>query len=223
MVPICADEHKLIEQSIQGDDDAFQEIVSAYQGAVFNLCWRMLGDAQRAEDAAQETFLKVFKHLDLYEPDRKFLNWILTIASNHCIDCLRRRRIKTTTLEVAQHKLAFQQDDFNPENRLIGREREELVAELLAELKPEDRSAIVLFYWFDYSQREIARALFTTESAIKCRMHRSRKTLAVRLREFRSASSNDRKPRTYVEPRTMPPANSLAGAVDATRLEQAHV
>ena len=70
------DEDKFIARAMEGDDLAFQQVVEAFQGPVFNLCYRMLGDAQEAEDAAQETFLKAYRNMKRYDPEKKFVNWI---------------------------------------------------------------------------------------------------------------------------------------------------
>src|SRR3972149_11196700 len=93
-----------IERARQGDDGAFANLVGAYQGPVYNLCYRLLGDGYEAEDAAQETFLKAYRNLGRYDPDRPFVNWLLKIASNHSIDRLRRRGTRPVTdLEEAEH------------------------------------------------------------------------------------------------------------------------
>lgn len=221
--PRILSELRWIERTIQGDNEAFQHIVTAYQAAVFSLCWRLLGDAQRAEDAAQETFFKAFKHLNHYQPERRFLNWILTIACHHCIDRLRRRRVRTTPLDDASFRMASTRAENNPESRLIQREQEDVISELLSTLKPEDRAAILLFYWFDCSQKEIARVLQTTEPAIKSRLHRSRKALAARLGELRSGDPNSHTNRIYPETLERSHADSLKPLMDTSRLEQVHV
>src|SRR4030067_1949522 len=93
-----------IERARQGDDGAFANLVGAYQAPVYNLCFRLLGDGYEAEDAAQETFLKAYKNLSRYDPDRPFVNWLLKIASNHSIDRLRRRGTRPVTdLEKDEH------------------------------------------------------------------------------------------------------------------------
>jgi RNA polymerase sigma-70 factor (ECF subfamily) len=84
-------ERAWIEQALQGDQTAFGHLVRAYERPVYNLTYRMLGNAAEAEDAAQETFLRAYSKLATYQPERKFVNWLLSIASHHCIDRLRRR------------------------------------------------------------------------------------------------------------------------------------
>ena len=179
-----------------GDQSAFGRLVMAYQTPVYNLCYRMLGNAAEAEDAAQETFLRAYTHLRSYDPQRPFRSWLLSIASHYCIDRLRRRRITWLPLEeefvapagapepsgrasgrgIAAVRLAS--DSPTPESVVAQREREGHVQGLLAGLSPTDRAAITLRYWYDYSYEEIAETLTLTVSAVKSRLHRARRALA---------------------------------------------
>src|SRR2546423_1352450 len=84
---------------MRGDRAAYSRLVEVYQVPVFNLAYRMLGDAHEAEDAAQETFLRAYTHLNSYQPDRKFSSWLLSITSHYCIDRLRRQRVNWMSLE----------------------------------------------------------------------------------------------------------------------------
>ena len=92
-------EQHWIEAARGGDREAFGRLVQAYQRPVYNLTYRMLGNAEEAEDAAQEVFIRVYRKLDTFDPQRKFSTWILSIASHYCIDRLRRRRLKWLSLE----------------------------------------------------------------------------------------------------------------------------
>ena len=82
----------------EGDQEAFGNLITAYQTPVYNLAYRMLGNPSEAEEAAQETFLRVFKNLHRYDPERSFRSWLLSIASHYCIDCLRKRRLTWLSL-----------------------------------------------------------------------------------------------------------------------------
>src|SRR6266516_33642 len=86
------DELLLIDRAVAGDERAFAELVTRYQTAVYNLAYRMLGDAGEAEDAAQEVFLRIYRRLATYDQDHRFSTWVLSIASHYCIDLLRRKR-----------------------------------------------------------------------------------------------------------------------------------
>jgi RNA polymerase sigma-70 factor (ECF subfamily) len=171
-------EEEFIAKARDGDDRAFQEVVNAFQGPVFNLCFRMLGNAQEAEDAAQETFLKAYRNMKRYDPNRKFLNWILSIASNHCIDRLRRRRLQLISLDEWLPRFENPAPNPGPEETMTDLELQEDVREILDELGSTDRAAIILRYWYEYSYEEIAQSLSLTVPAVKSRLHRARRSLA---------------------------------------------
>jgi RNA polymerase sigma-70 factor (ECF subfamily) len=172
-----------VNAALQGDQDAFAEIVYAYQDAVYNLCYRMLGERTEAEDSAQEAFLRAYLNLERYDPSRSFKTWLLSIASNYCIDRLRRRRLQWLSLddEPTSDHLALSSDEPEPESATLDREHSQAIQMLLSELSPEYRAAVVLRYWYDYSYVEIADIMDTTESAVKSRLFRARQALADKL------------------------------------------
>jgi RNA polymerase sigma-70 factor (ECF subfamily) len=165
--------------AIDGDQEAFAEIVYSFQDATYNLCYRMLGERTEAEDATQEAFLKAYNNLSRYDHNRSFKTWLLTIASNHCIDRLRKRRMKFLSIdEPLPVTLALASDEPQPEQVMMNTDRSERVQGLLDTLAPDYRAAVVLRYWYDCSYAEIADMLETTESAIKSRLYRARQALA---------------------------------------------
>lgn len=180
-----------VQQTLAGDPQAFGELVRRYERDVFNLAYRMLNERGEAEDAAQEAFMRAYVNLDRYDPERPFKTWLLSITSNHCIDRLRRRRLTWLSLEepLPPHP-ALTSDIPGPEEALLTSERNLLVQEMLANLSPEYRLAVILRYWYDLSYAEIAEMLGTTESAIKSRLFRARQALADDL-EARPVSTLD--------------------------------
>jgi RNA polymerase sigma-70 factor (ECF subfamily) len=171
-----------VERAIEGDQDAFAELVNTYQNAVYNLSYRMLGERTEAEDAAQEAFLRAYMNLQRYDPARSFKTWLLSIASNHCIDRLRRRRLTWLSLdEPLPPNIILSSDEPEPEEATIKDQRSQAIQTLLNELSTEYRAAVILRYWYDYSYTEIADILDTTESAIKSRLFRARQALADKL------------------------------------------
>jgi RNA polymerase sigma-70 factor (ECF subfamily) len=175
-------ERAWIEQALTGDRAAFGQLVRAYERPVYNLTYRMLGDHAEAEDAAQETFLRAYTKLATYEPGRKFVNWLLSIASHHCIDRLRRKgRAPQLSLEGPLPPQWLTSTAPRPDQVVDQREERDQVRESLDALPPDYRAAIILRYWYDLSYREIASAMDTTESAIKSRLHRARRMLAQEL------------------------------------------
>jgi len=184
-------EHLWVSQAMAGDQGAFAELVDAYQGPVYNLCYRMLGNPNEAEDAAQETFLRVYRRFDSYDPSRKFSSWILSIASHYCVDRLRRRRGVTLSMEELRTWRWLPDDKPKPEDRTLSNERDRLVRDLLKELPEQYRLAIILRYWHDLSYEEIADITSSTVSAVKSRLHRARQAMAHMLAEEESHQPAD--------------------------------
>jgi len=172
------DERIWIEQASQGNHEAFARIVQAYQKPVYNLCFRMLGNQVEAEDAAQETFLRAYNNLHRYDPNRRFLNWILSIASNHSIDRLRRRRNIHISLEDAPYAEQLQSKSETPHQQAERSEDAEAVQHWINQLSPNYRTPLVLLYWYGYSYEEIAETLKLSVPAVKSRLHRARKQVA---------------------------------------------
>lgn len=167
-----------VQAALRGDADAFARLVAAYADPVYNLCYRMLGDPGEAEDAAQETFIRVYSRLDTYDTSRKLVSWVLSIASHHCIDRIRRRRLQTVSVDDLPPWEPLVSENPGPERRYLEREREAQVQQLLQVLPPHYRLPVVLHYWHDLSYQEIAETTDTTVSAIKSRLHRARLMLA---------------------------------------------
>lgn len=175
-------DQELVGQTLDGQREAFAELVSRYQRSVYNLTYRMLGESREAEDAAQEAFLRAYQHLKRYDTNRSFKTWVLSIASNYCIDRLRKRRLTWLSLDepLPPHP-ALSSSQPSPEQSAVTSERQFAVQSLLSELQPDYRAAVVLKYWYDMSYAEIAETLDTTESAIKSRLFRARQMLAKKM------------------------------------------
>lgn len=174
------DESVWLEQARKGDKEAFGKIIEAYQGPVFNLAYRMLSNANEAEEAAQEAFIRAYTRLESYDPSRKFSTWLLSITSNYCIDQIRKRRAILLSIDepLAPHPALMSEKSSGPESQVVHGEQEDLVQTLLAELSPDYRQAVVLRYWYDLSYDEIAEVMDTSVSAIKSRLFRARRQLA---------------------------------------------
>jgi RNA polymerase sigma-70 factor (ECF subfamily) len=161
----------------KGDPQAFTDLVEEHQNAVYNLCYRMLGDPYEAEDAAQETFFRAYKAMKTYDRERSFSTWILSIAAHYCIDQLRRKRIKVTHFEDKPY-IDFPDPGPNPEESLHESEQQRRIRSLLNVLSETDRAVVIMFYWYEFSYEEIANSLDLTVSAVKSRMHRARVLMA---------------------------------------------
>lgn len=181
-----------LQKALQGDDTAFAGMVETYQRPVFNLCYRMLGDPHEAEDAAQETFWRAYQNLKRYDPARPFPTWLLSIAAHFCIDQQRKRRIPVLSVDLLPEEDA--PDSAPSPEKIVGDlEESSQMRRLLAKLGPQDRAAVVLRYWYDFSEEEISRSLSLTVSAVKSRLHRARKELASYWQEDQALSALPRR------------------------------
>lgn len=194
-------ESELVTRAQAGDAQAFTQLVELYQTPIYNLCYRMLGEAREAEDAAQETFLRAYAQLYRYQLGRSFKTWLFSIASHHCIDHLRKRRLLWLSLdEPLEPHPALNEPTPGPEDSSLRREQTQLVEMMLKKLSPEDRSAVILRYWNDLSYEEIADATQSSVSAVKSRLHRARASLATLLKnESRGAAMTAPHPELALE------------------------
>jgi RNA polymerase sigma-70 factor (ECF subfamily) len=177
-------------QTQMGDDQAFTRLVERYQVPVFNLCCRMLGNPACAEDAAQESFLRAYRHINRFNPERSFISWLLAITAHYCIDCLRRRKVGFLSIDRSEDESPIQLEDkraVHPEAALEQNQENYALHHVLGKLKATDRAAIILRYWYEYSEIEISQALDMSVPAVKARLFRARRTIAAHLDEKSAA------------------------------------
>ncbi len=170
----AAQELEWLKLARRGDRAAFARLVQAYQGPVYNLCYRMLGNAVEAEDAVQETFLRVYTKLGTYSQEHKLSSWILSIASHYCIDRLRRRRGETISLDEEPVALVLPARQAGPEESALSAETRDAVQAAVNKLDAAYRVPLILRYWHDLSYAEIADVMGLTVQAVKSRLHRAR-------------------------------------------------
>lgn len=172
-----ATEAQWLSLAQKGDPQAFSELVETYQKPVYNLCYRMLGTAEDAEDASQETFLRAYKSMRRYDNSRPFSTWLLSIAAHYCIDQIRRRRLSIVSIEELP---VPDVPDVSPglETTVSRNEERRRIRKLLDTLAPTDRAAVIMYYWYDFSYDEICQALSLSVSAVKSRLHRARRAMA---------------------------------------------
>ena len=148
-----------IEKACNGDDEAFTKLVETYQNPVYNMCFRMLGEAGAAEDAAPETFWRADQNLKRYDPHRSYITWLLSIAAHYCIDQQRKRRIPLFELDEFPDFDIHDPAVLTPEKQLSLNEEDTALHELINSLQPLDRAAVILKYWYESSEEEIGEML----------------------------------------------------------------
>ncbi len=166
----------LIARAKRGDRQAFGDLVRTHRAGVVNVVYRMCGDANLAEDAAQEAFVRAWRGLPNYRTRSPFRNWVYRIAINAALDALRRRR---ETVDVESLPLA--DPNRGPEAALQDKERDELVRRAVLELPPASRGALVLREYEGLSYREIADTLNIPMGTVMSRLNYARQRLRQRL------------------------------------------
>ena len=186
------EEFELIQKIIDGDQEAYSEIVIKYKDRIFQLCYSMLSDAASAEDAAQEIFIKAYQKLNRFKYSSSFFTWLYRIASNHCLDLLRARsRHKTESLDSLIEKEGDKINDFfaaSPNSQKLIADKE-IVQKILSLLSPEYRLILTLREVEGMSYQEIAGSLHCSLDAVKARLKRAREDFEKKFRHF-SASEN---------------------------------
>jgi RNA polymerase sigma-70 factor (ECF subfamily) len=170
----AVNEAELIVRAQNGERNAFSELVRIHTRGVFNVVYRMCGDALVAEDAAQETFIRAWQNLSSYRPQTSLRNWLYRIAFNAGMDMLRKeKRILPTDIE----EMNLPDDRPGPESMVSQNERTAMVQKAILSLPDASRAVLVLKEYEGMSYREIADALDIPIGTVMSRLNYARKLL----------------------------------------------
>ncbi len=172
-------ELELIRQAQRGDRKAFGQLVRHHREGVVNVVYRLCGDADLAEEAAQEAFIRAWTNLPRYQPRSAFRNWLYRIASNVAIDALRREK-ETVELEA----VPLVHPDSGPEALFEREERGERVRQAVLDLPPASRAVIVLREYEGLSYKEIADTLGIPMGTVMSRLNYARGLLRENLAAY---------------------------------------
>jgi RNA polymerase sigma-70 factor (ECF subfamily) len=181
-----ASESELARRAANGDQAAFAEIARTRQQAVYNVAYRMLGNACDAEDAAQDAFIRAYQFFDRFDPDRPLAPWLKRIVVNVCLNRLNAEE-HASSLDDG---LPPPKDPHpGPEAQTAKRQGQERIRAEIVRLPPRYRAVIELRHFQELSYEEIARALERPLSSVKSDLFRARKILAKRLKDLKYESS----------------------------------
>ena len=168
----------LIKKCIEGDTQAFSEMVRRYKKLIYNIIYNIIYNKDEVNDAAQEVFIKIYKSLDKYNPQYKFSTWCAKIATNYCYDLLKKKRVECVPIENA-YGLHNQED--SPESSYIKREQRDRINHEIMKLPEKYRILLILYHKNGLSYEEMSQVLDEPMSIIKNRIYRARLMLKNKL------------------------------------------
>ena len=175
------DDREFVRRTLEGDDRAFAVLVRRYERGLFNLAYRMVHDVEQARDLTQEIFVRVHRSLSKYDPVYPFTSWIYRVGSNLCIDWIRKKKLRTVSLDAPispgdddSRRRELPDTDHDPSEDLEARERAAVLADVLAKLPEAHRMVLVLRHQRELSYEEISLALEVPLGTVKARIHRAR-------------------------------------------------
>lgn len=179
----------LINDALEGDQRAYDVLIKKYRSSVYNLVYRMIENRQEAEDIVQETFIKAFNALKTFNEEFAFSTWLFKIATNNCIDTLRKRKLQTYSLDTpvqtkdGEVSRDFADERYSPEQSTISSESTSIILDSVESLPKKYQLVINMRHKEDRSYEEISELLEIPIGTVKARIFRAREILKRKLKE----------------------------------------
>jgi len=173
----------LVQDALKGNEKAFARLLGRYKDAIYFMLLKMVNNRSDAEDLTLEAFGKAFKNLHQYSPTYAFSTWLFKIASNNCIDFLRKKKGVHISIESNGDpnengdQLRLKSKDLNPEEKLIRQQKAILLRRVVRRLKPRYQTLVELRYFREFSYEEIAKELNLPLGTVKAQLFRAREML----------------------------------------------
>ncbi len=172
----------LVEMAKNGNEKAFSSLLNRYKDSIYYMLLKMVNNSSDAEDLTIEAFGKAFRNLDSFTPDFAFSTWLFKIATNNCIDFIRKKHVSPTPIDQLQDDLDnltvnIQSDLPDPEETLINDQKIAVLRDIVNQLKPRYRNLIELRYYKEYSYEEIASELKLPIGTVKAQLFRAKSLL----------------------------------------------
>ena len=165
------------------DERAYAELMEKYRDSIFYMMLKMVKNTDDADDLTIEAFGKAFNRLHQYTPNYAFSTWLFRIATNNCIDFIRKKRMNTFSLdkdintEDGKMTMDVRDEMLNPEERIIRKQKIRIMREIVDQLKPRYKNLVVLRYFREYSYEEIAEETDLPIGTVKAQLFRAREQL----------------------------------------------
>jgi RNA polymerase sigma factor (sigma-70 family) len=172
----------LVEEARRGNEKAFASLMNRYRDSIYYMLLKMVNNPYDAEDLTIEAFGKAFRNLDSYTPKFAFSTWLFKIATNNCVDFIRKKQISPTPLDHLQDSLDnvtvnIQSDMPDPEESLINHQKIAALKDIVSQLKPRYKALIELRYYKEYSYEEISSELNLPIGTVKAQLFRAKTLL----------------------------------------------
>ena len=185
LTPKAQRDYMLVQQAVKnGDRKAYAELLNNYRDSLFFLLLKMTNNPVDADDLTIEAFGKAFKSLDQYSPEYAFSTWLFKIATNNCIDYMRKKRRMTFTSgldsegnETDNYPANLPSTNLDPEEKVIEKQKIKLMREIVVRLKPHYRKLIEMRYFQEFSYEEIATEFGMPLGTVKAQLFRARELL----------------------------------------------
>ncbi len=182
--PNAKNDFNVISRAKEGDQKAYAELMQRYKDSIYFMALKMVNNKDDAMDLTVETFGKAFENLDRYKPDFAFSTWLFRIATNNCIDFIRKKRLNVVSLNTLtdqdgeERQFEVRSESLNPEETSIKKQENEKLKNIVEQLPSRYRTLIILRYFEEQSYEEIAQQLDLPLGTVKAQLFRARDLLA---------------------------------------------
>jgi RNA polymerase sigma factor, sigma-70 family len=181
-------DYRLVQASVNGDQKAYEELFKRYKDAIFFMLLKMVNNKNDAEDLTFEAFGKAFRNIRQYSPKYAFSTWLFKIASNNCIDFLRKKRGNTISIDGKddaenERTITLESSGLNPEQEFVKKQKAKIMRTEVGKLKERYRRLIELRYFEEFSYEEIAQELKLPIGTVKAQLFRARELLFNNLKD----------------------------------------
>lgn len=176
-------DYKLVKKALDGDQQAFGELLERYEESIYYMLLKMVNNAEDAADLSIEAFGKAFKKIHQYTPDYAFSTWLFKIATNNCIDFIRKKKLKMSSsasdsnIEFENFLEELPSMTLDPEEKIINNQKNDLVRDIVKKLNIRYRKLVELRYFDELSYEEIAAELDIPIGTVKAQLFRARELL----------------------------------------------
>jgi RNA polymerase sigma factor (sigma-70 family) len=174
----------LVSRAKDGDQKAYAELMQRYKDSIYFMALKMVNNKDDAMDLTVDTFGKAFEKLDKYKPDFAFSTWLFRIATNNCIDFIRKKRLNVVSLhtlseeDIEEKQMQVRAEGLNPEESSIKKQESEKLKSIIEQLPLRYRKLIILRYYDELSYEEIAKQLNIPLGTVKAQLFRARDLMA---------------------------------------------